>query len=738
MEPKPKPVMLTFEMPKKLHVASFRSTGPRNKTAFNHHREFPLPWGIAKSSDYKPARMHVLSSELVGTTHDGWSFDGNWEWSDAPYRARSRIFQTLLSKHLRKEQKVRLGNQWILEDPIEVKSSDGRNSTIWICADFQYVEVGEKNGIAIEITRKVQSSKSIWEEMGEGIYGLNQINQDVRVKVRDATEKGKMRSMKLVKITNEDLNTPAWDGSEMTIAQYWNQGEEVYTPEASSSIPVILLNRFKGDSPSRYPADQVYRVMSMENWPSEVRNHLSQYLNLSAEKYLMLVQKAMKWMRGWSIDSERMDISFSWHDEFNVQHSDSRDHLFLPNGNRFLTNNWRWSHNVRNFENLHGRPPPSVDAHFVVPEGGENHFSELTKHANSIFDQIPEWKDRVVHHDLRIIPTHSKAQADFVIQNMIDEISKEHRSVVVFSALPPKQDKGEVDLYKSLKYALDEANMIHQNFSIQTKFGLKKKADSAAAQVNVLQMLLKHGFLPVPYSCSVGDVDVVCALDVGRIGPNESVTAFAVSITKTGQLWGTTPKGEPQTGETISEDAIRRTIKGIIHRNKSENNELPSRILMMRDGNTPRKELKSVKKIVSEYAEMGIDICWISVRKSGVPRLLNFIDDKVVNELPLKGHWMAYDTNSAWMWTTGAPELKQARPGIPQGSSFTIECDFSDNPLSIELTAKLLICHAHASQMQPWNSTRLPFVHHLSDKMAKSMANGEIPLDQNGNRFSAA
>ena len=158
----------------------------------------------------------------------------------------------------------------------------------------------------------------------------------------------------------------------------------------------------------------------------------------------------------------------------------------------------------------------------------------------------------------------------------------------------------------------------------------------------------------------------------------------------------------------------------------------------MRDGNTPNKELHRVQKIISEYRGMGVDICWLSVRKSGAPRLLNFENNKVVEELPKKGHWMQYGKRSAWIWSTGSPELKSGRPGIPQGSSFTIEANFENNPLSLESTSQLLIAHAHASQSQPWNSTRLPFVHHLADAMAKAMANGEIPLDQNGTGFSAA
>ena len=81
----------------------------------------------------------------------------------------------------------------------------------------------------------------------------------------------------------------------------------------------------------------------------------------------------------------------------------------------------------------------------------------------------------------------------------------------------------------------------------------------------------------------------------------------------------------------------------------------------MRDGNTPRRELKRIQKIALEYNELGVDICWISVRKSGAPRLLNFVDGNVIDELPLKGHWMSYGEKSAWIWTTGSPELKEGR-----------------------------------------------------------------------------
>lgn len=734
----PSPILLSWNMFQNAKITTFRAVSDKDKNPFNWRKSHPLPNALSISTDYNPPRLHLLTNNSIETSNEGWSCDGSWEWNDAPIKAKRRIFQSLIKKHLKSKNKQQLGSQWVIEGPKEVESEDGSKSTIWICADFQYIEIDGEDGIGVEIRRKVQSSNSIWEEMEQQIYDLNSQNKDVRVKVKDASDSGKMQGKKLIKITQDNLNSHAWNGSEMTLAEYWNQDRQIYSAKNAEAIPVVLVNRYPGDEPSRYPADKVYRVMSMDNWSQEVRKELEPYLNLKPSKYLDLVKIAMRWFNGWKINDNSIKINFGWQSDYNVKFSDSRKILKLPNDQNMLNNYWRWSHNLVDFNNLHSKPLPSIDVHYAIPSGLEIHHNDLKSHASNIFSQIPEWSDRVQHLDLHIIPNTSQAEVDLYLEDMIEKINKTNRRVVVFSALPSKGSKSKINFYKTLKYALDESNIAHQNFAIRNSHSLNKKPDSASAKVNVLQMLLKLGFLPVPYKCSIGDVDIVSALDVGRIGPNESVTAFAVSITKTGQLWGTTPKGEPQTGETISEDAIRRTIKSIIKRNRKENDCLPQRILVMRDGNTPNKELHRVQKIISEYREIGVDICWLSVRKSGAPRLLNFENNKVVEELPEKGHWMQYGKRSAWIWSTGSPELKSGRPGIPQGSSFTIEVNFENNPLSLESTSQLLIAHAHASQSQPWNSTRLPFVHHLADAMAKAMANGEIPLDQNGTGFSAA
>ena len=391
----PKPILLTFEMPPGLWVNTFRSTATSDISAYEQSKIHKLPYTIARATDYKPAKMYLLSSEPIKTTYSGWNLEGQWEWDDAPIRSKSRLFQELNRRHFRPQKRTKIGNQWVIEGPEEVKDSNGQNCSIWLCADFQYVDIEGKDGISVEISRKVQATKSIWDELKDQVYGLNNETKEVRVKVRDSSDDEKFLGRKFVKISKMNLTAPAWEGAEMSVAEYWNQDSERYSDEDARKIPVVLINRYYGDDYSRYPADQVFRVMSMENWSNEVRERLSKYLNLSAIEYLRIVKKSMRWFGGWELNGQSINLSYGWNDDFDIKHSDSRKILKLPDGNNLLTDSWRWFHNVQRFESHHSRPPPSVEVHFVVPPGSESLVNHLKRHAEFTFSQIPYWGERV-------------------------------------------------------------------------------------------------------------------------------------------------------------------------------------------------------------------------------------------------------------------------------------------------------------------------------------------------------
>jgi hypothetical protein len=747
METTLSPVFLSYDMPPNLIVTSYRAIDPNCRNAFSWTKQYPTPKGYVSTTDFNPARSYILTKTSPDKIVDGWTCDGQWNWEDAPHRIRERLTKRMVEQYLGYVKKVqKVGSSWVLEGPHEVDSNDGSVSRLWLCADFSYCQLRGKDGVEVSISRKVQSSLSIWEEREKGL--LTQDSKYLRVKVAISDDPNRMDSKEFVSWTTDTLNSPAWDGADLSVGEYWNKNGSQYTDEEMGRIPVVEVKSNSFGKTAKYPADKVYRVMTMDQWSEDVRGEMSKYLGLKPSDYLGFVKKAMRWLNGLKLSRRNIDetlpltnFSYGWSDAPAVQYFDSRTALNLPNGRPLLNEKWRLVQHVRDFDQLHGRPAPSVDAYFCTIEGHSGVLPQLQNHANEIFRQIPNWQERVKSAGLFELPVHNQLALENKIDEFIQNLETTGRSVVVFSALPPKSSKQEVDAYKILKYTLTKHRIVHQNFQLnRSGSGLKKSANYATGQVNVFGILLKHGILPIPYICSIGDVDIISGIDVGRIQRNRSVAAVAVSITKSGHLWGTTPSGEPQTGETISESSLRRMFRKMVEDYKSKEDVNPKRILFVRDGNTPPAEYQSMKKVIEEYrGEMGIDFCWLSVRKQGCPRLLLFDENsEVVDRLPTKGHWLSWSDDSAWIWPTGSPNLKVGLPGIPQGINFNITENFDSDPLSIDEISKLLICHSHASQSQPYNSTRLPFVMHLADRQAKSMGNEETPIDSGSMRFSAA
>ena len=734
----PHPVMLKFELPPGLHTCTLRSVDPRNRPAWKHTKDFPLPENIAYKFDYEPSRAHLLLNQPLESAPTGWSIQEQSPWESSNPRAKSRIAQALIDGHLKTRTSRVTQYDWELLSPFEIESETGTKAILKVCANFRHVSVQENEYIVVDIRRKVESASSIQEEIENGTFEWNE-GTDVRVKARSAADAQQMSSGKLHSILPVEVNLhhDAWAGG-IPLLEYWNQLEKVYDDESAERVRVVEVKLGKRRDALRYPADQVYRVMTMENWSKEVRVKVSEFLNLRPAEFFEYATKAMRWFRGWSVNGSNIKVEYAWNNPLPVFKSDSRKILKLPDGRPFLNHNYRWKQHLSDFEELHGRPPPSIAAYFLVPKGFENLNGQLQTHCKSIFSQIPDWYDRVIPHPIESIDASTRVQAEADIGRFIESVEPEGRQPVVFSAIPPRRSQEDLNLYPILKRKLTLSDIVHQNFQAVSQNVLKARGDDFVGQVNVLGMLLKCGFLPVPYVCEHGDVDIVCGIDIGRQGPNRSIAAVAVSITRDGKLWGTTPEGTPQTGETIRPDALRNIIGGIVERFQSSATKSYGRIVILRDGKTPDYELQDAIEIITEYRGIGIDISWISVLKSGNPRLLSFSNSDLVDEIPEKGHWMPISSTEAWFWSTGRPELKEGRPGIPQGTLMRIEANFAEKPLKLSEFATLLIAHAHASQSQPWNSTRLPFVLDLADKMAKSMGEGSIPLSINKDWFPAA
>jgi len=182
METTLSPVFLSYDMPPNLIVTSYRAIDPNCRNAFSWTKQYPTPKGYVSTTDFNPARSYILTKTSPDKIVDGWTCDGQWNWEDAPHRVRERLTKRMVEQYLGYVKKVqKVGSSWVLEGPHEVDSNDGSVSRLWLCADFSYCQLRGKDGVEVSISRKVQSSLSIWEEREKGL--LTQDSKYLRVKV---------------------------------------------------------------------------------------------------------------------------------------------------------------------------------------------------------------------------------------------------------------------------------------------------------------------------------------------------------------------------------------------------------------------------------------------------------------------------------------------------------------------------------------------------------------------------
>ena len=130
-----------------------------------------------------------------------------------------------------------------------------------------------------------------------------------------------------------------------------------------------------------------------------------------------------------------------------------------------------------------------------------------------------------------------------------------------------------------------------------------------------------------------------------------------------------------------------RVFNNQINKFELKSGFLPKRILVLRDGISTKSEMDAVNIVAEEYAKLGIEIIWITVQKSGIPRLLNYSGSDISDILPEAKSYLVTSSKSAWCWTTGNSSGKF--PGIPKGFGFTVERNFGNSALTIDILMDL-------------------------------------------------
>lgn len=694
--------------------------------------------------------------------HDGWSMIRTSNWNDAPPRVRGRLFQNIIEGHLiydarREKRPVRERvdkYSWLLENPIEVSIQDSTDVVIFICVTFNHQVIDGKDCIVPDIRRKVRSKDSIWTEIqgktwteADNEDGANE-DQWLLVKVANSKDPKKMNGARLVKIRYDlCLNDPWKEGQSESIADYWRREGWGYTNEQASTIPVAEVQRPGTRQVLRYPADQVFRQMTTDQWKSQVWTELEPYLQLKPTEYFKLVEKALRWFSSIKIGDDDIGsgIEAGWNQNWNL--FDIPSNLLasveysIQDKVPLFNNKGQWRNHLKSFETIHGTNPPHLNLYYVTTPEHKAAIPMLQRQVKGIFSQIPGWSYTDSSSPLFIEEgTRSKVRSQ--ILDLTSTIEQDSGEKVVISGLWSGDRNRSSKIYNPLKHSLTNSGICHQNFGIvQSNFGLKLNAPDQyfSHAINACQLLIKLGIMPVPWTSNLGNIDLIAGIDIGRRGRNKSYPALAVSLTREGKLWGTSTMMEPQPGEAISEEALFKLIHDLIYQYEQSVGSRPDRILLLRDGYTPSSEFEGFMRVSDEFFSEGVDICWVTVPKQGAPRLLLFNEfgRPVDTALPSKGQWLQSQENGGIIWTTGGGDLKPGMVGIPVGLRFEILKPFNIEPIGTSQMAALLTLHAHASQVSPFRSTRLPFPLHLADKLAKAIVRGSIPPEIDGNRFPA-
>ncbi|MGF1539015.1 MAG: stem cell self-renewal protein Piwi domain-containing protein, partial [Pleurocapsa sp.] len=173
---------------------------------------------------------------------------------------------------------------------------------------------------------------------------------------------------------------------------------------------------------------------------------------------------------------------------------------------------------------------------------------------------------------------------------------------------------------------------------------------------------------------------------------------------------------EAQPGEKISSVAIIRTVTNIVTRFQRLENRPPHRILMLRDGIVQWEEFDD---IVADLLKSQIAVDLLGVRKSGAGRMaiVPYQSESLIDASPGTAILSA-DDKTFRIVTSKATAGGSARP-------LKVVRDFGDAPL--EILAKQIDRLSMLDPASAYAYSRLPYVIHFADKMAKTVQSiGEL------------
>lgn len=237
-------------------------------------------------------------------------------------------------------------------------------------------------------------------------------------------------------------------------------------------------------------------------------------------------------------------------------------------------------------------------------------------------------------------------------------------------------------------------------------------------QNTALGLIAGAGGIPWAIDEMPGDPDCFIGLDATRdpdtgqhLGASANVvlTDGTVFVSKTQRL---------QSGETFDEGAVRDVIKDVQREFVRREGESPSHVVVHRDGRLFEDEAA----IREPFADVGIDMDILDIRKSGAPRIAT----KRNNEFKIekKGRlFVSSADDHGFIATTGAPEFTDDH-GLGTPRTLHVVRRAGDTPMLTLLKQVFWLSEVHVGSAG--RSVRLPITTYYADRCAEHARKGYL------------
>jgi len=237
-------------------------------------------------------------------------------------------------------------------------------------------------------------------------------------------------------------------------------------------------------------------------------------------------------------------------------------------------------------------------------------------------------------------------------------------------------------------------------------------------QNTALGLIAGAGGIPWCIDEMPGDPDCFIGLDATRdpdtgqhLGASANVVLAdgTVFVSKTQRL---------QSGETFDESAIRDVIKDVQREFVRREGESPSHVIVHRDGRLFEDEAA----IRAPFADAGIEMDILDIRKSGAPRIATKRNDEF--RIEQKGRLFVSSTNDhGFVATTGAPEFTDDH-GLGTPRTLHVVRRAGDTSMLTLLEQVYWLSEVHVGSAG--RSVRLPITTYYADRCAEHARKGYL------------